>query len=188
MAAAAAAQPVPLRPARKPLLVRIWKEKREPRVELTSGQKLTLATPGCTWCHGTGNWPLRYQDACKCVERAVFRVCLQEYFTILDKQTAGTQIHYHVASNRRAGIYWGRRGEEYIADIELTARRVLTDVQFKIFRLHFLMGLEYRDCCPLLRLSRGNFFHGVYKVQELLGRAFYTTRPYALFPIREYFQ
>jgi hypothetical protein len=37
-----------------------------------------------------------------------------------------------------------------------------------------------------LELTRGNFFHAVYRLEQKLGRVFLELRPYSLFP-REYF-
>jgi hypothetical protein len=36
-------------------------------------------------------------------------------------------------------------------------------------------------------MDRGNFFHAVYRIQQQLGRAFRETKPFALFPLDEYF-
>ena len=80
-----------------------------------------------------------------------------------------------------------RRGEEYRADVWLTARRVLDEWHWRLFRLHFLKGWQWWACCRVLRVSRGNFFHGCYRVQEWVGRALREVRPYAVFPPRGYF-
>ncbi len=36
-------------------------------------------------------------------------------------------------------------------------------------------------------MSRGNFFHAVYRIMARLGAAFAETRPYPLYPVDEYF-
>ena len=36
-------------------------------------------------------------------------------------------------------------------------------------------------------MERGNFFHSVYRIQQQLGLAFLTTKPYAIWPVAEYF-
>ncbi|MCC6342243.1 MAG: hypothetical protein IT166_08595 [Bryobacterales bacterium] len=36
-------------------------------------------------------------------------------------------------------------------------------------------------------MDRGNFFHAVYRIEQTLGRTFRELRPYALFPLDEYF-
>lgn len=87
----------------------------------------------------------------------------------------------------RAFRCYGRRDEEFLADFELVARRTLDAGEFGVFRLHFLGGLEYGDCCRILGLKKGDFFHCAYQVMHKVGRACRETRPYAIFPLREYF-
>jgi hypothetical protein len=36
-------------------------------------------------------------------------------------------------------------------------------------------------------MERGNFFHAVYRIQQQLGLVFRETKPFALFPLDEYF-
>ncbi|HZL57502.1 MAG TPA: hypothetical protein VFC21_10490, partial [Bryobacteraceae bacterium] len=78
---------------------------------------------------------------------------------------------------------WGRREEEFMADFCITARRVLSEREHKLFRFHYLLGADWKLCCRQLKMERGNFFHEVYKIQEKLGRVFRELRPYALFPL-----
>ena len=82
---------------------------------------------------------------------------------------------------------WGRKDEEYVADFCLVSRRALTEEENKLFRLHFLLGADWRLCCRQLGIDRGIFFHSVYRIEQKLGRAFRDVRPYPLFPLREYF-
>ncbi len=74
-----------------------------------------------------------------------------------------------------------------MADFYLLAKRTLDEEHFKIFKFHFLLGADWRLCCRRLNMDRGNFFHAVYRIQQQLGRVFRETRPYALFPLDEYF-
>ena len=36
-------------------------------------------------------------------------------------------------------------------------------------------------------MDRGNFFHAVYRVEQKLGKVFRELKPYALYPLDEYF-
>jgi hypothetical protein len=74
-----------------------------------------------------------------------------------------------------------------MADFYLLAKRNLDEVHFKIFKFHFLLGADWRLCCRRLNMDRGNFFHSVYRIQQQLGRVFKETKPFALFPLDEYF-
>ncbi|HUP05355.1 MAG TPA: hypothetical protein VMU19_15260 [Bryobacteraceae bacterium] len=79
------------------------------------------------------------------------------------------------------------KNEEYLADVQLVAQRVLTELEFQLFRFHYLLGADWKACSKRLNLDRGSFFHGIYRVEEKLGRAFAETAPYPLFPLADYF-
>lgn len=74
-----------------------------------------------------------------------------------------------------------------MADFCLVSRRALSEFEHKLFRFHFLLGADWKLCARRLGVDRGNFFHGVYRIQAKLGRAYRDTEPYALFPVDEYF-
>lgn len=74
-----------------------------------------------------------------------------------------------------------------MADFCLVSRRVLNDNEHRVFRYHFLLGADWNLCCRQLKMDRGNFFHTVYRIEQRLGRAFAELRPYALYPLDEYF-
>ena len=74
-----------------------------------------------------------------------------------------------------------------MADFCLVSRRELDDFHYKIFRYHFLLGADWKLCCRQLHLDRGLFFHAVYRIQQKLGRVFAELKPYALYPLDEYF-
>lgn len=82
---------------------------------------------------------------------------------------------------------WSRKEEEYIADFELVSRRHLDDWHYRIFRYHFLLGADWKLCRKRLPISRGNFYHTIYRIEERLGKVFYELEPYPLYPPREYF-
>jgi hypothetical protein len=79
------------------------------------------------------------------------------------------------------------KGEEYMADFVLIARRVLSNNDYRLFRYTFLLGADWALCCKRLNLDRGNYFHHVYRIQGILGRNFAETAPYPLYPLDEYF-
>jgi hypothetical protein len=82
---------------------------------------------------------------------------------------------------------YSRKREEYIADFCLVSRRSLDAVEYKLFTYHFLLGADWKLCCRRLRIDRGSFFHMVYRIEQKLGRIFCELKPYALYPIDEYF-
>jgi hypothetical protein len=90
-------------------------------------------------------------------------------------------------SGRSTRGAWGRKEEEYIADFELISRRSLDPFHHRIFRWYFVLGADWKLCCRRLGMDRGMFFHAIYRIEERLGKAFYETEPYALYPPHDYF-
>ena len=74
-----------------------------------------------------------------------------------------------------------------MADFCLVSRRSLTEAEHRLFRYHFLLGADWTLCARKLSMSRGNFFHGVYRIEQKLGRVFRELQPYPLFPLDDYF-
>lgn len=83
--------------------------------------------------------------------------------------------------------HYERQDEDYIADFILVSRRTLSARDWPIFYAHFVLGQDKVACCERLKLSRGNFFHAVYRIERILGRTFRELEPYSLFPLDEYF-
>ena len=83
---------------------------------------------------------------------------------------------------------WGRKDEEYVADFCLISRRTLDEVEYRVFKFHFLLGADWKLCCRRLNVDRGNFFHIVYRIEQKLGRVFRELKPYGLYPLDEYFR
>ena len=111
--------------------------------------------------------------------RAIFRECIKRY-----RQGAIPGLRGLTLSR---GLTWGRKNEEYRADICLVAGRTLDDMDWEIFHKHFLGGQDWRACCRRLGINRGIFFHAVYRVEQRLGRAWREVRPYVVHPLDEYF-
>ena len=86
----------------------------------------------------------------------------------------------------RKGV-WGRKDEEYIADFLGLVKRSLDEEEHRIFRMHYLLGANWRMCCERLGVDKGLFFHSVYRIEQKAGRVFKETQPYALYPVDEYY-
>ncbi len=157
-------------------------ERVKERFQWDRSMTIGLSDGHCTRCRGiglhAGRWGL---DPCGCVARAIFRACLSHWRRI---QTRARRI-----SNTFDGPgTWSRPREEYCADFELVSRRHLSDFEWRLFRLHFLAGLDYRVCAVKLGIDHGRFFHSVYRIERRLGRVFRELRPYPLFPVDEYYR
>jgi hypothetical protein len=99
-----------------------------------------------------------------------------------------TQVTFDRNPRGRSGRgSWGRKDEEYIADFELISRRTLDPFHYRIFRWYFLLGADWKLCSRRLGMDRGLLFHAIYRIEEKLGKAFYETEPYALYPPNDYF-
>ena len=157
-------------------------------MEWTRSETLALAVPNCTHCFGTGIRSLRRGEtqACNCVFRSIFRACYARFrhCATKEKYLSKVSLDYTSRGGRRI---WGRKDEEYVADFMLVSRRSLAPEDYKLFSYHFLLGADWRLCCRRLNMDRGNFFHSIYRIEQRLGRIFRELKPYALFPLDEYF-
>jgi len=100
-------------------------------------------------------------------------------------QASNVTLEYFPQSECRRT--YSRKKEEYIADFCLVSRRVLDEEEYRIFRFHFLLGADWRLCVRQLRIDRGSFFHFVYRIEQKLGQTFANLKPYALYPLDQYF-
>ena len=160
-------------------------------MEWNRSDTIALAKHSCTLCHGSGlrsSWGSRIVP-CNCVLRAIFRACYARFRHCADKQECLTQksFEYQPGSGETAVTY-DRKDEEFSADFVLIAKRHLEPQEFQLFRYHFLLGADWKLCCARLRMSRGLFFHAVYRIQQKLGKAYRETEPYPLFPVYEYYE
>jgi hypothetical protein len=158
-------------------------------MEWTRSETLALAKNSCMQCHGLG---LRLgrrgsMNPCNCVLRAIFRTCLTKFRHCATKEKYMSKISLEFIPGRERNLSWGRKDEEYMADFILVSRRNLSELEFQVFRFHFLLGADWKLCCWRLKIDRGNFFHSVYRIQQKLGRVFRELQPYSLYPLDEYF-
>jgi hypothetical protein len=155
---------------------------------------LALALHQCTHCRGSGvSDPfVKHPRPCRCVLRRIFVICHNRYQLIGSEQMAeGTSSHFMMTGNPRAigkrrARGWSRPKEEFRADFVCIARRALTADEFHLFVEHFLELRAWPVCATRLQMTRGNFYHAVYRVQAKVGEAFAATEPFALFPLDEY--
>jgi hypothetical protein len=149
-----------------------------------------LALASCTFCGGHGMVePDRdiAERPCGCVLRAIFRACYRRF---RDCALRGTQLGT-VSLDRTPGpigrTCYSRKREEFAADFCLVTRRVLTEDEYTLFRFTYLLGADWQLLATRFSLERGEYYHTLYRIQEKLGRVFAEVKPYALYPVDEYF-
>jgi hypothetical protein len=150
---------------------------------------IAIAKTNCTYCGGNGTRLVRYgrEVPCNCAFRVAFRACLNRFRECTVNGAHTSTISLEATGRSRGSRVYSRKNEEYLADFCLVSRRSLNDDAHELFRLHFLLGADWRYCCVKLKIDRGTFFHGVYRIEQLLGRVFADLKPYALWPLDEYF-
>ena len=150
---------------------------------------LALARQSCVHCQGLGLRAGRGRRSvcCECVLRKVFRVCYDRFrhCSTVEKSISKVSLEFNARHSRKN--IWGRKNEEFTADFLCVTRRTLSEEEHRLFRFHFLLGADWKLCCRKLAMSKGDFFHAVYRIQQKLGKAFAETEPYGLFPLDEYF-
>jgi hypothetical protein len=173
----------------------IWRGEAPPapalteRFEWTRSDCIALAFRTCTKCCGAGlTLGARGRPAvCNCVLRSIFRIVLNRYMRCVKQERHLSHVSTEPSVGRSRPSSWGRKDEEYIADVTLVSRRTLSASEWRLFRLHFMLGEDWKICTRKLGIDRGNFFHSVYRIEQKLGRVFREVQPYALFPVAEYF-
>jgi hypothetical protein len=161
---------------------------------------VALSVPSCRRCGGLGAIRRRGgSQTCACVLRRVFRACLTSYRHCKASMGSAGAVQYERVGHAqgRCAIVASFKRAEYAADFILLSRRVLAyrPVELAVFEAYHLDELEWLVAVPrvnrLLRmarpLNRGSFFHAVYRAEGLLGAAIVDSRPYSLFPPRDYF-
>jgi len=190
---AAAMQPMPENATVRPIWPkRIPAEEQKPPTEPFKwgrSETLALASHNCASCRGSGLRLARKGrlDACNCVLRSIFRICLFKFLEVNAQEKFATVRLYNVSSSARNAVGYSRPREEFCADFLLITRRTLEAQEWKLFRAYWLIGAEWQFVAKRLKLDRSNFFHAAYRIEQKLGRIFRELRPYPLFPIDEYF-
>ncbi len=148
-----------------------------------------LAHPSCPLCRGAGcGWDKQGRlRPCRCALRAIFRACYARFRTLVDSERSLSRVTLDRNPRGSQRGVWGRKREEYIADFQLIARRTLDPWHSRLFRFHHMLGADVALCARRLRVSRAAVYHGVYRLEALLGLAFVVTEPYALYPLDDYF-
>lgn len=145
-----------------------------------------LSLETCAKCHGSGRLVER---VCLCAARRVFRACLRQYREIraAEARFGAIDVDHIRREWKHRGAMYSRRDVEFAADFELVAQRALNQRDWAIFELFFLWSQDWKHCTAKLNLDRGTFFHRLYRIEEIVGRAYKETRPYPLYPVRDYF-
>jgi hypothetical protein len=158
-------------------------------MEWTRSDTLGIANHSCVRCHGLGlaGGRMSSKEPCNCVLRAIFRICFAKFHQVATQEKRLSQVTLDGAGPQCRKVVWGRKDEEYIADFLSMAKRNLDEAEHRIFRMHYLLGANWRMCCGRLGLDKGQFFHTVYRIEQKVGRALRETRPYAMYPIDEYY-
>ena len=89
--------------------------------------------------------------------------------------------------NGNGGRVYSRKLEEYMADFCLVSHRTLSEADYQIFQLYFVLGADWKFTAWKLQQDRGTFFHSIYRIEATLGKVFSQLKPYALYPLDEYF-
>jgi hypothetical protein len=161
----------------------------ESKMEWSRSETLALAQQSCSHCYGLGLRPGRggVSTPCNCVFRAIFRACYARFRQCASKEKYISRVSLEANPGRQRKSVWGMKNEEYMADFCLISRRTLSDYEYTLFKFHYLLGADWKLCCRKMKLDRGSFFHEAYRIEQKLGRTFRELRPYALFPLDEYF-
>lgn len=161
----------------------------EINMDWTRSDTLGIAQHSCVHCHGLGlrNGRMSETQPCNCVLRTIFRICYEKFYHVATQEKRFSRVTLDGAGSQCRKNVWGRKDEEYMADFLATAKRTLDEDEHRIFRLHYLLGANWRLCCERLSIDKGVFFHGVYRIEQKMGRVLRETKPYSLYPLDEYF-
>jgi len=155
-------------------------EQNPHRVDL-AGVALSNANERCTYCQGTGRVKAyKATRVCVCAYRGIARKCMDRYRII---RTSGPWGKCSIQRSEGGGLMRGFKEVEFLADVDLAARRVLSAEERKVYELYSVGGFAWDQCARKLGMDRGNFFHAVYSVERKLGKAVYLA---GIFPAGRY--
>lgn len=185
-----------LAPARA-FVTPIWPGQRpaesSSRFEWHRSETLARADYRCSLCHGLGLRGGRIESTqpCNCTLRAIYRAVMEHYHRKRNEtencSSRCALAQFGEGHTGRRKWAWGYPDHEFLADVEIRAKSVLPFRERRVFELSELQGMDFRGCCRILDIDKGNFFHAVYRMQHLLGRAFRETKPHPLYPIGLYY-
>src|ERR1039458_2921034 len=105
-----------------------------------------LSRVACLHCHGAGVrtvWKTK-EAPCSCVLRAVFRACFNRYRECVAAAKYASPVSLEFIPGKEHTRAYGRKVEEYMADICLVAKRTLSEEEHQAFRFYFLLRSEER--------------------------------------------
>ena len=155
-----------------------------------SSELFLLALRDCNHCGGRGcggrkaGMPVRAGAPCEvsfAFVTARFRDCVARGKCRTQVSSIATR-----AAARRAAPGAARKKSTWPIS-SWSAGAASTRSTTRSFGIYFLLGADWQLCCKRLGIDRGIFFHAVYRIEERLGKAFYETEPYALYPPNDYF-
>jgi hypothetical protein len=126
------------------------------------------------------------EKPCSCVFRAVFRACYSRFREYENASEQPGAVSLESNQGQTGYRVYSLKHQEYVADFCLAARRALDDQQYRLFRYVFLLGADSAACARHLGMDRGQFYHEIYRIEEILGKYLAELEPYPLFPIDEY--
>ena len=136
----------------------------------------------CESCHGRRRYIVEFA-VCKCVYRAIFRSVWEQYQSV--EHGSGGSLYTHESRG------CSRPSEEFVADVELVARRALSGDLLDVFNVWVTCGphidLYQSVCLKVLRCTERAYRLRRDKVQIACARAWRDVRPYALHPVIRYF-
>jgi len=158
----------------------------EPVPGWDSATLANLAVEGCKNCLGLGR-PVSQNPKlpCRCVTRRVFKRYLGRYHRL-------GWIHGRTfpRCTGNGWVTWEMPGADWRADFEMVVRHAISPAgqwrtsskianavaRDEIFTLYHLQEQPWRTCLAILAqrgigIDRGNFFHEVYRVEEIGGQA-----------------
>lgn len=144
---------------------------------MTQQEIAVLALEACSTCSGYGVRRFGFEQSlavCKCVNRAVFRICLRSY---REREWCAPCV-----TSKRAG-FTALNHADYRVDFELASRRCLNETERKVFRVYHFEQTQWKEACRRTGLSKGNFFHSVYRIEARMGQELRDT---AMFPPSAY--
>ena len=110
----------------------------------SSSEAIGLAKEGCTHCLGIGlRRGGRIEEApCSCVLRHIFRTCYAKFRYCASKEKHMGKVRLEPMTGNDGSYVWAMKDEEFMADFCLVSQRALDDLDYKIFRFHFLCGFR----------------------------------------------